>query len=145
MALGNNNDNNPFNGRANTYQSIIIALVAGAILVIALFSLVYRRRRRLQFLAQVDRARNARDDRFNWVELGDGRIIQVQDMDSRRGKKKSVGRQPMIWDAGLGNKSADDYEDESAPDGGVREKSHDDGRDEVNVDGMFGDEWKVSC
>lgn len=142
------NFNNTFRGSTTTYQSIIIALVAGAILVIALFSLLYRRRRRLQFLAQVDRARNARDERFAWVELGDGRMIQVQDRENRRGKKKGVGRQPMIWDAGLGNKSVEDYEDETVggDEGSLhREKAKgDDESEEVNVDGSFGEEWKVS-
>jgi len=92
-----------------TYQSVIIALVAGAILVIALFSIVWRRRRRLQFLAQVDRARNARDERYAWVELGDGRLIQVRTDKAGEGEKRraeELAKRPLsgMWGWAIGGK-----------------------------------------
>ena len=96
-------------GRAATYQAVIIALVAGAILVIALMSLVWRRRRRAQFLEHVNRARTARDEsRWGWVEMADGRLVQIRQRDRTKAKGE-VGRQPQVWDVGLGNREADEY------------------------------------
>lgn len=137
-------------GQTATYQSVIIALVAGAILVIALFSIIWRRRRRMQFLAHVDRARNARDERYAWVELGDGRLVQVRDRQGRTGGKKKgsgVGKAPVIWDVGLGNRGKEEYEDDTDMSGEVKRARPDEDEKEVGevgVDGSFGYEWKVS-
>jgi hypothetical protein len=133
-------------GRAATYQAVIIALVAGAILVIALMSLVWRRRRRAQFLEHVNRARTARDEsRWGWVEMADGRLVQIRQRDRTKAKGE-VGRQPQVWDVGLGNREADEYLPVEGLERGGRDRRlmEKDEVDEVSVDGSWGEEWKVS-
>ena len=107
--------------QAATYQAIIIALVAGAILIIALGSLIYKRRRRRQWIDQItrNRARDEENDR-RWVELNDGRVLQLRTGRNRGagGGKKSLVREPVVWDVGLGNEKAEAYPDiEDYPDG----------------------------
>jgi len=114
-------------------QSIIIALVAGAILTAGMMSIVYRRRRRRRFLLELPGYR-----------LGPGgRLIRIVDMDSSReregdggggggGGKKKSGRKPKFWDVLVG-------EEEEGDDLKVIERDK-----SVDVEGKFKGGWNVS-
>lgn len=118
-------------GSASTYQSVIIALVAGSLLTAGVISILYRRRRRRQFLRQIARLTangtaagdGAGDTR--WVQLANGTLVQVRD----RKKKDKLGKEPILFDRVVGES---------------KEKATERVDEEVEVNGQMGDTWRVS-
>lgn len=95
------------------------------------------------------------------MEMSDGRLVQVRRRDADGagaggggGGKEIVGVEPIVWDAGLGNKHRREYADDANWRVGDEEDDGDEKRDEmeedddddaeVEVDGSWGEEWKVS-
>ena len=111
---------------SSTYQSIVIALVAGLILSAGVLTVVFRRRRRARFVAMVRRAGGNVDD-LRWVELADGTVVRMPEDGGLLGGggrgRKSVGREPGLYDIQVGEGQKGE---------------------EVNVIGIVGDEWRVS-
>lgn len=91
--------------------------------------------------------------------MNDGRMVQVRRRDGGRntgagigGKGEIVGVEPVVWDVGLGNREREEYGEKE----GLVVKSDEEEVDEtkedvekeeeveVEVDGSWGEEWKVS-
>ena len=79
---------------ATTYQSVIIALLAGGILSTALITFLIRRRQRRAFLRRV---RGGGQTEMRFVLNADGTVYSVPGDSGREGN--GIGKEPGLWDA----------------------------------------------
>jgi hypothetical protein len=127
--MSSNNNGSGF-GTAATYQSIIIALVAGGILATGIVSIIWRRRR----YREIERA------------LHDATIRGTR---TRRKGGKELGKMPGIWDVVVGQGG-----EESESEGGRGKRTEEQERHgrngvrreegEPDVNGAMAEGWNVS-
>lgn len=127
--MSSNNNGSGF-GTAATYQSIIIALVAGGILATGIVSIIWRRRR----YREIERA------------LHDATIRGTR---TRRKGGKELGKMPGIWDVVVGQ-GGDESESEGGRGKRIEEQERH-GRNgarreegEADVSGAMAEGWNVS-
>lgn len=117
LAMSSNSAGLTVNGSA--YQAIIIGLLAGGILSTGAVAVLYRRRRRREFLLEVERREANRTSReWGWIVTRSGEVLRVPDFG--QAGAGGVVWEPKIWDAWVGRGDEDaDGVGGGADDGGV--------------------------
>ncbi|KAK4686096.1 hypothetical protein P7C73_g4033, partial [Tremellales sp. Uapishka_1] len=85
---------------SDTYQTVIIAIVAAGIVLTTIATLVYRRHRRRRQLIE-----GAGLMRMRLILTEDGRIIHIPIVRPSSAEEKDVGKEPILWESVLENES----------------------------------------
>lgn len=109
----------------STYQSIVIALVAGGILSTGVLSILWKRRQARRWMEMRRRLPPGGDAARGGAGGGVG---------------GSLGREPGIWDVVFGSGSASGGVKPSSLGEDINEK---DGVDELDLEGTMGKGWRV--